>query len=283
MLYDSHQDRGATLATAGSVAMLFAQPRSSSEDRSLVAKFSGKATRFLARNVRTKSVAMRNTRPLVTFTFDDVPASACIAGARTLEDHDIHATYYVSGGGCGAGSPGGTLATIQEIEALYARGHEIGCHTYSHLAAGHTDAGDLASDLARNYAFLSDSGIIVRNFAYPYGDLSFRAKRLLEARFDSCRSIVPGVNARTLDLGAMLSISLENFSMDRESVEAVVAETVRTTGWLIFSCHDVDDSPSRFGVSPKLLEFAIATARRAGCAFATVAGGLKIVSGAGAA
>jgi peptidoglycan/xylan/chitin deacetylase (PgdA/CDA1 family) len=263
--------------------MSFAQPRSLSEEPSLVAKFSGKATRFLARNVRTKSVAMRNARPLVTFTFDDVAATACNAGARMLEDHDIRATYYVSGGGCGAGSPGGTLATIQEIEALYTRGHEIGCHTYSHLAAGHADAGTLAADLARNCAFLSDRGINARNFAYPYGDLSFRAKRLLEARFDSCRSILPGVNAGTLDLGAMLSFSLEDFSMDRESVKAAVAETVRTTGWLIFSCHDVDDRPSRFGVSPKLLEFAITTARRAGCVFATAASGLKIVSGARAA
>ena len=125
---------------------------------------------------------MRNTRPLVTFTFDDVPASACIAGARTLEENGIRGTYYVSGGGCGAASPGGTLATIDEIEALYARGHEIGCHTYSHLAAGHVDAAELASDLARNHAFLTgfNSEIIVRNFAYPYGDLSFRSKQLLQ-------------------------------------------------------------------------------------------------------
>src|SRR5262249_39581184 len=157
--------------------------------------------------------------------------SACVAGARILEDHDIHGTYYVSGGGCGAESPGGTLATIEEIETLHARGHEIGCHTYSHLAAGHMATDHLACDLARNAAFLNDRGIIARNFAYPYGDFSFRAKRLLETRFDSCRTIIPGANAGMLDLGAMRSVSLEDYSMDGASVEAMVVEAARTTGW----------------------------------------------------
>ena len=41
----------------------------------------GKLTRLLARNVPTKKLTMRNTRPLVSFTFDDAAATACTTGA----------------------------------------------------------------------------------------------------------------------------------------------------------------------------------------------------------
>jgi len=59
----------------------------------------------------------------------------------------------------------------------------------------------------------------------------------------------------------------------------VIAETVRTNGWLIFYSHDVDDAPSRLGVSPDLLAHALATARNAGCLPVTIADGLRLVRG----
>ena len=65
-----------------------------------------KLSRFLARHIHTKTLPMRNERPLVTFTFDDVPASACSLGAPLLEQHGARGTFYVCGGGCGAESPG---------------------------------------------------------------------------------------------------------------------------------------------------------------------------------
>src|SRR5258708_35453756 len=92
-------------------AALFAQPRPGLDDLSLAAKLAGKASRFLARNVHTKTLALRNGQPLVTFTFDDVPASACHVGALIIERYGARGTYYVSGAGCGAPSPSGQLAT----------------------------------------------------------------------------------------------------------------------------------------------------------------------------
>jgi hypothetical protein len=144
------------------------------------------------------------------------------------------------------------------------------------------DRRELACDLDRNQSFLKSigSGIIVRNFAYPYGDLSFRTKRNLEGRFDSCRSLIWGVNTGILDLGALKTWALENASLDRGRIVELIGETVRTKGWLIFSSHDVNEEPSRFGVSPDLLEFALAAAREARCSPVTVADGLALVTGA---
>jgi hypothetical protein len=59
-----------------------------------------------------------------------------------------------------------------------------------------------------------------------------------------------------------------------------VAEVVRTNGWLIFTSHDVDDDPSRYGVSPALLALAATTAKDAGCRIVTIAEGLALAHGA---
>jgi peptidoglycan/xylan/chitin deacetylase (PgdA/CDA1 family) len=242
----------------------------------------GKLTRFLARNVRTKTQVMRNPRPLVSFTFDDVAASACTAGAALLERHGARGTFFISGGNCGRASPTGPLATVDLIKALHHGGHEIGCHTYSHTRVAALGRDALMSDLERNRRFMQGilGDIALRNFAYPYGDISFRAKRYLGAHFDSCRSHTPGVNAGTADLSVLKSCPLEHVSIDRQRIADVVAETVRRNGWLLFAGHDVADAPSQYGVQPELLEFALRQALAAGCELVTVSQALQIVRGA---
>jgi len=122
--------------------------------------------------------------------------------------------------------------------------------------------------------------MIIRNFAYPYGELSFSTKRYLEAHFDTCRSIMPGVNVGIADLGALRTCLLEGNAIDFQGIVEIVAETVRRNGWLIFTSHDVADDPSRFGVTPNLLGFALKPARDAGCDVVTVRDALRAVNGA---
>ena len=257
----------------------FAPPRA---ERSAYARIYGKASRFLARNVVSKRLAMRNPLPVVTFTFDDAAASACDLGARLLAQFGARGTYFISGAGCGAMSPGGRLATAEQVKALAADGHEIGCHTFLHTAVSEVDRQALLVEVTRNRAFLQGLGrdVQVRNFAYPYGDVSFAAKRCLETHFDSCRSLRPGVNAGTADLGALKVCELQDASIGRQGVLEIVTEAARRNGWLIFVCHDVEDRPSRYGVSPQLLEFALTTACAAGCLLTTVAEALELLRGA---
>jgi peptidoglycan/xylan/chitin deacetylase (PgdA/CDA1 family) len=158
----------------------------------------------------------------------------------------------------------------------------VGCHTYSHPAVSAIAHDELVADLERNRRLLEGigGGLEVRNFAYPYGDLSFRTKRYLETRFDSCRSLLRGVNEGIADLGALKTCPLEDVSIDRQEIRDFIARAVRTKGWLIFSSHDVAEPPSRFGVTPALLAFAVKEAREAGCHLATIAGGLELAGGA---
>ncbi|MCB8835211.1 polysaccharide deacetylase family protein, partial [Escherichia coli] len=37
------------------------------------------------------------SRPVVSFTFDDVPDTALTNGARILEDHGVRGTFYIAG------------------------------------------------------------------------------------------------------------------------------------------------------------------------------------------
>jgi peptidoglycan/xylan/chitin deacetylase (PgdA/CDA1 family) len=247
----------------------------------LPARVTNMASRFLARWSRTKVVAMQSGSPLVTFTFDDVPASACERGAHILERHGARGTFYVAGNGCGSANPGGPLrASIDQLRITWANGHEIGCHTFSHPAVRYMSFDELDSELNRNQSALKaiSSDIVVRNFAYPYGDMSVRTKRYLEMRFDSCRSGHAGINIAVADLGALHAWPLDNASIDRPKIAGLIAETVCAGGWLIFFSHDVADVPSRFGVSPDLLEWAVDNAKKAGCTLTTVAEGLRLIS-----
>src|SRR6516225_9976933 len=65
-------------------------------------------------------------------------------------------------------------------------GHEIGCHTYSHPAVRYLNDEQINLELERNRAALEkiDPKVELRNFAYPFGDISIRTKRHLEAHFD---------------------------------------------------------------------------------------------------
>jgi peptidoglycan/xylan/chitin deacetylase (PgdA/CDA1 family) len=266
------------LSLSHDFAPQFALPRA---EQSRPARVVGKLSRFAARTIAVKTVRLTNEKPLVSFTFDDAPVSACTIGAALLEEYKARGTYYVCGAGCGIEGFCGRLAAAADLTALAAKGHEIGCHTFSHVAVARVGRQRLSAELARNGAFLRgvQRAATFYNFAYPYGEFSLTTKLYLQRQFDSCRSLLPGVNIGSADLGALKSCELQNASIDRRGVAAIIAEAVRRNGWLIFTCHDVAAEPSRFGVSPDLLSFALATAHDAGCHLTSVRDALLILRG----
>jgi peptidoglycan/xylan/chitin deacetylase (PgdA/CDA1 family) len=260
---------------------MFADCRPIPAEPSIWTAISGKAGRLLARHLPTHTIRKVAPTPLVSFTFDDAPVSSCREGAAILEEHDMRGTYFICAGGLGADSPHGPLAGADEVAALMARGHEIGCHTYSHCAVSSLGRGELAEELDRNRDAITGigAGMPPRNFAFPYGDVSFGSKRYLESRFDTCRSTRLGLNAGTLDLGALRSWPLESASINRARIMKLIEETVRRQGWLIFSSHGVETIPGRYGITPDLFAFAVAAAKSGGCRAATIAEGLRIARG----
>jgi peptidoglycan/xylan/chitin deacetylase (PgdA/CDA1 family) len=222
---------------------------------------------------RLSQHAFRNIIPLqgpagvVSFTFDDAPASACEAGAHALEHNGVRGTFYVAGGLTGRLEEGKPCHSREHLQALLAAGHELGCHSFSHVRCDTLTAAVLNDELDRNAAFLSEFGLdpAQLNFAYPFGAYAYNAKRICSARFTSCRITGGGTHEGHADLNALKTHRLYDLPLDAEDFDTLLARTARSKGWLIINTHDVEDPPSRFGYTPARLEHAVAAALAAGC------------------
>ena len=241
-----------------------------------VSRFRGGISRRLASYVATKRIRARNTRPLVSFTFDDVPDTAFINGARILEEHGARGTFYIAGGLCGTIDANRRLISAADCVQLHRRGHEIGCHTFTHPVIQWLDADSFTTELDRNRDFFARlvPNLVLENFCYPYGIASLPRKFQAQTRFDSCRSAKAGINVGTIDLGMVHGTPIDHTASATSIIEAI-DETVRRNGWLVLFTHDVSPDPTWIGCTPQFLGAAIEAARERGCEIATVRDALR--------
>jgi len=212
------------------------------------------------------------TRPFVSFTFDDFPASAARIGAGLLERNGACGTFYAATDLIDGPHDLWRMATREDIAALDAMGHEIGWHTHSHGLAWQYDASRLSEEYERSVRYLAGAAPQARfeTFAYPFGIGCYWRKRQLSSMVRGARSVHPGVNRGWIDPGFLRAIDLSPHVTDMARIRALLDEAVRAPGWVIFFTHDVDDNPTRFGTTPGLLAAAIAAARDAGVPVAPV-------------
>ena len=213
----------------------------------------------LARHFCISPFRLQNRRPMVSFTFDDTPKSAAAVGVPILEARDARATFYVAGGLVDKWSGHWDGISGDEIVALHRRGHEIACHTFSHMRTTDLGAAALAGEIEDNRRYLSglDPSIRLENFAYPYGLGSVLRKGQLGKIFHSSRGIVPGVNAGVADLQFLRASPLIDRDIDRDGIDRLFDQAVASNGWLIFYSHDVAAGPSPYGCTPALLQHAL--------------------------
>jgi len=215
----------------------------------------GRFHRACARAAPVKATPSALAGSVASLTFDDFPRSAWTAGGPILDAYGAKATYYVSGRFCGAREDGLDYFEAADLTSLTSAGHELACHTFSHLNAARTPWAQLQADIAANARFMQDAAGLPppRNFAYPYGDLSVASKRRCGDAFRSSRGIYPGVNRGRLDLGQVRAFPLEARSYDSAVVAAAVHEASSAPAWLVFFSHDVSDDPSPYGCTPAML------------------------------
>jgi len=221
----------------------------------------------LANHVRTSTLAAGAVGPLVSFSFDDAPASAAAIGAPILEDHGVRGTFYLNGELLG--QQGDYLPLLDRAQAarLARMGHEIGCHTFSHSDVRRHSWRSLSAGIDKNAASLAEFSVggAPRSFAYPFGGISLTAKLRLQSRFDTCRGIYSGLNSGKIDLGHLRAVSLASDTLSLGEVRRWIAHAVAEKGWLIFFTHDVGDHPTVCGVTPDYLNQCVAAAVAAGC------------------
>ena len=222
-----------------------------------------KVDRRAAKHYASKTFRMKNQSPVVSFTFDDVPDSAFTNGASILEEYGIRGTFYIASGICDTTDEHWHYLTGEQVRALHDRGHEIGCHTFSHANMEVCDAAEADEECRKNLNLLKQlcGNIRVTNFAYPFGRVKMMRKLQMQKRFDSCRGVIEGINSGTVDLGLLKVVNLYDDTLTPDKLQRVLRETRDTNGWLIFYTHDVAEKPSWIGCSPGLLRSAIKAAQ----------------------
>jgi len=126
------------------------------------------------------------------------------------------------------------------------------------------DEAAMRRETMRNRAYLRalDPTIRVGSFAYPFGYGSYARKHQLRKEFRTCRSIMQGVNAGSVDLQFLRAMPLIDREMDCDGIDRAFDEAQINNGWLIFYGHDVTDRPSPYGCTPALLAHALRAASR---------------------
>lgn len=221
-----------------------------SADRSLRGKLRRRYTRLAYR----KPLRLSLERPMLTFSFDDVPATAALAGARVLEQAGLRGTFYICAGLEDGEGPMGRYGSSEDARRLISAGHEVACHTYSHLDCGQAGQAAITADVERNGAALAERGAAHPvSFAYPYGDVSFAAKRALGRRFKTLRTVQAGLVADGADANQLPAVGIEGDDGEARALHWMT-EAARRKAWLILYTHDVAEAPSPWGCTPQALE-----------------------------
>lgn len=198
-----------------------------------------------------------HAEPLVSFSFDDFPASAYHQGSSILRKYGLHGTYFISMGLLGKQTPVGQIASLEETQRILDEGHELGCHTYDHLDACQTNRGLFENSIARNLTAIKNHfpTATIKSFSYPYYEPHPRNKKVSEKYFLFCRGGGQHINTHVLDLNLLRSVFIDKKSRaDINYYKHLFQMNKELRGWLIFTTHDVSESPSDYGVQPHFLE-----------------------------
>jgi peptidoglycan/xylan/chitin deacetylase (PgdA/CDA1 family) len=240
----------------------------------------GKLRRRLVRLVHRRPLAVAPARPMVSFTFDDAPATAAGAGAEILEARGARGVFYACAGLVGSEGPMGRYAASDDYLRLAEAGHEIGCHTYSHLDCGRASAATALAEAARNADRFEAWGLpCPETFAYPYGDVSAGPKAILARRFSLLRALHPGLVERGSDLNQAPAVGIEGQHGEARARRWLDRARAHNA-WLILYTHDVRPEPSPWGCTPDALTALLDTALEAGFEVVTVAEGARRLASA---
>jgi peptidoglycan/xylan/chitin deacetylase (PgdA/CDA1 family) len=222
-------------------------------------------SRFAARHIACRWLPLNQQRGVVSFSFDDVPASACRAGADIFERYQLCASFYVCGQLTDGIEQKQPCHSVSDLQRLQANGHEIGCHTYSHTHCANADLRRLEQDWDRNQSFFQQHGLQTTGFAFPFGAYDLPAKLAARRRFAYSRITGGGTQLGKADLSALRAQALYADQIDLQLIEQLIAQTATQGGWLILYSHEVTENPGPWGTTPAQLEAAIQMALNASC------------------
>lgn len=216
-----------------------------------------KVMRRVTPHLNQRNIKFKLDRPLVSFTFDDCPLSAVTHGLKPMEREGWHGSIYIAAALFGITNHHGLHMSAEDVRAVYATGHEIGGHSYSHIDGKLTPLPTFLDDVARNQNVLSGLGIgPCDTFAYPYGEVTPAMKSALEEQFTGLRGILPKPMVGKADLNQISSTPVfagPDFNRAMAQIKALKNQPA----WITLFMHDVVDTPSKWGCTPAQMQAVI--------------------------
>lgn len=207
-----------------------------------------KIKQTILESIYKKSQNIQLDKPIISFTFDDVPPSAVTNGAKYLNQYGFKGTYYVASG-IAEGET--SYLSKEHLEDLNNNDHEIACHTFNHIGLRWVSSKTANQQSSKNIAAIQQvlPHYPVTNFSYPFGEAGLFSKRILRTMFDSMRTSDAGINFGMTDMSHLRAISLYSNSFNRNSLLDVIQQTIENNAWTIFYTHDVTDEFGPWGTS----------------------------------
>lgn len=250
----------------------------------ILERFHGKYRRTVAAAFSRRLVKMRNTVPLISFTFDDFPLSALEVGGKILREHGVHGTYYISLGLLDRDETVGRICSAAHLKDGLDQGHELGCHTFNHCDAWDTKPESFERSVFENQRALARliPGSMFETMSYPISTTPRPStKKKTGLHFACCRAGGQSNNVGSVDLNYVRSFFLEQSRDNPAKIFDLIEQNRLANGWLIFSTHDVTDQPSRYGCTPRLFREAVSRAVGSNAQVLPVFAALKEVLGEG--
>lgn len=212
------------------------------------------------------NAAVENPAPsaLVSFTFDDGFLSSLTQAAPTLQKHGLTGTNYVNTECVGVttvpntcranpGVPYMTWDQIVELQDSY--GWEIGSHTVTHrclVSAGNgcqankLTAAEVEAELVDSRSALAARGINATAFAPPYGDYDQTVMAKVAKYYSSMRGFADtGNNTWPFSDYLLRNVPVQEGVTPVETLKAEVDEAIADNTWVVFTFHEIAESPSQ--------------------------------------
>jgi peptidoglycan/xylan/chitin deacetylase (PgdA/CDA1 family) len=232
---------------SGSVALSVSQ---------FVRRTQGRYQRASARYFCQRPFAINPRFPIISFTFDDFPRSALLTGGAILQSFGLVGTYYASLGLIGKQTETGSMFLAEDLKALVAQGHELGCHTFNHCHAWNTTPHSFEDAITDNRQALRNlmPGTSFKTLAYPISVPRVQTKRRVSKYFACCRGGGQTFNVEKADLNYLSAYFLEQSRDNLGAIKYLIDQNCQARGWLIFATHDISEEPTRWGCTPDFFE-----------------------------
>ena len=231
----------------------------------------GAIRRIILCSLYRRPIELGGTGPVISFSFDDFPRTAYSVAGAILEKYGVRGTYYVASGLMNKIDHLGEQFHADDLHALRDGGHDLGSQTFSHISSRSASCAAFREDVQRGREVLEKlTGVDGGNFAYPYGHVTLKTKRILGPALTSSRSIIPGFNGPEVDLNLLKANRLYGGLDQSRYAEGLILENAKRKTWLIFYTHDVCPEPSIYGCTPALFEATVSAAVRSGSRILTI-------------